>query len=860
MPANVDAERAVLGALLIDSEAISEIASFLKAEDFYRERHRAIYAARLDLYERNEPGDFVTLVDELRRRNQLDAVGGAAYLTELINDVPTAVHVEYYAHIVERCAIMRRLIGAGGQIAGIGYENPSDVDDALDRAEQELFRVSQRRVSQDFTTLRDALHKYFDTIEYLHQHKGEVVGVPSGFHDLDQMTGGLHASDLLIIAGRPGVGKTGFALSVVRNVAARFQASAAIFSLEMSTEQLVQRLLCMEAAVDSQRIRTGFIDEFEWRRISEAFGVLSEAPIYIDDTPGLTTNELRMKARRLKAEHDLKLLVVDYLQLMQGRGLENRVQEVSEISRGLKALARELDIPVIALSQLSRAVESRQDHRPMLSDLRESGCLTGDTLIWDPVTGIPRRIDSLVGNEGDTVLALDDRYRLVQKPVLKAWCSGVKKVYELTLASGRRIKASANHPFLTIDGWAPLGELTVGTALATPRYHPEPIQPVRMDESKLILLAHLLGDGCTVPRQPIHYTSADPACIDAVASAASTAFGITPRVVRQENWWHVYLPSPTRLTHGKHHPITDWLNALGVGLRRAPDKVISDAVFALPNEQLALFLRHLWATDGSVNRSQHTNAVIYYATRSRTFAEQVQFLLQRFNIVARIKVAHKANYRANYQVQLSSTPDHLRFLRSIGCYGQRGHIVSTLIDELSKVVSRPNVDVIPTEVWAKVQQVRSQQGIKLSDFAKVVGHVAYVGGRRKSGVGRDHFDRIASVFGDDGLRNLASPDVFWDRIESIEALDERDVYDLTVAEFHNFVANGLVVKNSIEQDADIVMFIHREELYKPDTDRKNIADIILAKHRNGPVGQVPVRFFPSQTRFADLEVYRQPDN
>lgn len=378
VPANVDAERSVLGSLLIDSEAIGEIASFLKPADFYRERHRFIYSARFDLYERHEPGDFVTLVDELRRRGQLEAVGGAAYLAELVNEVPTTAHVEYYARIVERCALMRRLIDAAGKIAGIGYENPADVDDALDRAEQALFEISQRRVSQDFISMREALREYFETIEYLHEHRGEAVGVPSGFHDLDQLTGGLHASDLVIIAGRPGVGKTGFALSLVRNVAVRSSATAAIFSLEMSAEQLVQRLLCMEAAVDSQRIRSGYIDEFEWRRISEAFGVLSDAPIFIDDSAGITIHDLRMKARRLKSEHDLKLIVVDYLQLMQGRGLENRVQEVSEISRSLKGLARDLDVPVIALSQLSRAVESRQDHRPMLSDLRESGSIEQD--------------------------------------------------------------------------------------------------------------------------------------------------------------------------------------------------------------------------------------------------------------------------------------------------------------------------------------------------------------------------------------------------------------------------------------------------------------------------------------------------
>lgn len=378
VPANVEAEEAVLGALIIDADAITRVAPFLRPSDFYRERNAIVYAAQQDLHERREPGDFVTLCDELARRGQLEEIGGPAYLTSLINAVPTAVHVEHYAHIVERCAIMRRLIEAAGKIAAIGYESPGDVDSALDSAEQILFAVSQRRVSQDFVSLRDALRDYFDQIDYLHQHKGEIVGVPSGFHDLDQLTGGLHPSDLIIIAGRPAVGKTSFALSLARNTAVRFKQPVAVFSLEMSVEQLTQRLLCMEAAVDSQRLRSGFIDEFEWRRISEAFGVLSETPIFIDDTPGISMLEMRMKARRLKAEHDVKLVVVDYLQLMQGRGLENRVQEVSEISRGLKALARELDIPVIALSQLSRAVESRQDHRPVLSDLRESGSIEQD--------------------------------------------------------------------------------------------------------------------------------------------------------------------------------------------------------------------------------------------------------------------------------------------------------------------------------------------------------------------------------------------------------------------------------------------------------------------------------------------------
>ncbi len=377
-PQNVEAEEAVLGSLLIDREAIGRVASFLRDGDFYRDRNREIYAAALTLYDRREPIDLLTLKDELERRGKLEEVGGAAYLASLSANVPTAIHIEFYARIVERTAILRRLIGAAGQIAALAYEPTNDVDAVLDRAEQLLFAVSQRRLTRDYVSLHQALKDYFDTIDFLHQHKGEVVGVPTGFRDLDQMTGGLHPSDLIIIAGRPAVGKTSFALTIAHAAAVKHHVPVAIFSLEMSVEQLVQRLLCSEASVDSHRLRSGYIDEYEWHRISQAFGVLSEAPIYIDDTANITTLELRAKARRMKAEHDIQLLVIDYLQLMQGRGLENRVQEVSEISRGLKGLARELNVPVIALSQLSRAVESRQDHRPVLSDLRESGSIEQD--------------------------------------------------------------------------------------------------------------------------------------------------------------------------------------------------------------------------------------------------------------------------------------------------------------------------------------------------------------------------------------------------------------------------------------------------------------------------------------------------
>jgi replicative DNA helicase len=377
-PHNLEAEQSVIGSLLIDRDAIIRVAAMLKADDFYHGANGVIYQAILDLYNRREPTDFVTLSDELQRRERLDSIGGVAYLSSLLNVVPTAVHVEYYGKIVERTATLRRLIDAGAQIVSIGYRDGIDVEDALDSSERAIFDVSQRRTTRDFQSIADVLERFFDQIDYMQQNRGSLVGVPTGFSDLDKLTGGLQKSDLIIIGARPSIGKTAFALGIAYGAGVLHGKTVGIFSLEMSAEQLVQRLLSTETGVDSHRLRLGQIDDHEWDRISRAFGRLAEAQIFIDDSAGLSVMELRSKCRRLQAERGLDLLVIDYLQLMSGRRSENRVQEISEISRGLKGIARELNIPVIALSQLSRQIESRSDHHPLLSDLRESGSIEQD--------------------------------------------------------------------------------------------------------------------------------------------------------------------------------------------------------------------------------------------------------------------------------------------------------------------------------------------------------------------------------------------------------------------------------------------------------------------------------------------------
>lgn len=388
-PQNIEAEQAVLGAMLLDKEAIAKVTELLREDDFYREAHRVIFSAILKLYNKNEAVDLITVIDVLKNEGKLDDVGGIAYVTSLANVVPTAANVQYHAQIVTEKSTMRQLIRVSTEIAALGYDGDDDVNVMLDKAESSILEIANRKKRSDFTPISDVLMNTVQDIEKLLNNIGGLTGLPTGFNDLDKLTSGLHPSDFIILAARPSMGKTAFALNVVTNVALRAHlklkcepCSVAFFSLEMSKEQLVNRMLCAEANIDSQRLRVGEMGDKDWDSLWGACDAMSRAKIYIDDTPGITAMEMRSRARRLKAEHGLDLIVVDYLQLMQGSGKRNnsgdRQQEVSEISRSLKALARELDVPVIALSQLSRGVEARQVKRPMLSDLRESGSLEQD--------------------------------------------------------------------------------------------------------------------------------------------------------------------------------------------------------------------------------------------------------------------------------------------------------------------------------------------------------------------------------------------------------------------------------------------------------------------------------------------------
>jgi replicative DNA helicase len=378
-PQNIEAEQSVLGSMLIDREAISVASEILKGDDFYRENHKEIFEAIIDLFEKPEPADLLTVSEQLKIRGTLEASGGLEYLANIAASVPTTANIRYYSKIVEEKSILRKLIKASSEIVNMGYDDTQEIMVTLDKAEKSIFDILQRRNMLGLLHIKDILVDTFDRLERLHNAKGDTTGVPSGFVDLDRKTAGFQNSDLILIAARPSMGKTSLALNIAQHVAINRHIPVAIFSLEMSKDQLAARILGSEVMIDSQKMRTGKLEDEDWRKMARALGPISSAPIYIDDNSGISAMEIRAKCRRLKLEKNLGLVIIDYLQLMQGRGrTENRQQEISEISRSLKILAKEINVPVITLSQLSRAPESRSDHRPMLSDLRESGAIEQD--------------------------------------------------------------------------------------------------------------------------------------------------------------------------------------------------------------------------------------------------------------------------------------------------------------------------------------------------------------------------------------------------------------------------------------------------------------------------------------------------
>ena len=760
-PNDIAAEQSVLGAMLLSKDAIADVVETLRETDFYRPSHQTIFATILDLYGRGEPADAVTVAADLTKSGDITRIGGAPYLHTLVSMVPTAANAGYYGRIVREQAILRRLVDAGTRIVHMGYTGTGDVDDMVDRAQAEVYDVTDRRTSEDYLPLSEIMGDALNEIEAISNRGGEMVGVPTGFADLDALTNGLHGGQMVILAARPALGKSTLGLDICRSASIKHGLTSVIFSLEMSRNEIVMRLLSAEAQVPLHHMRSGNMSDADWSKLASKMGVVNDAPLFIDDSPNMTLMEIRAKCRRLKQRHNLRLVVVDYLQLMtSGKRVESRQQEVSEFSRSLKLLAKELDVPVIAISQLNRGPEQRTDKRPMLSDLRESGCLPGRTMIMRADTGASVPLADLLSS-GETdipVWALDDSLRYVPSTMTHAFSTGRKEVFRVTTASGRIVYATANHPLLTQQGWQPLARIDTGTRIAIPRHVPAPLTL-----REICSEAHLR----TLARE--------------VSSDGNAASGLP------------------------------------------------DEVFALPKLGLAAFLRDLWAASGSVDISPdgRGGSVEYYAP-SRLVADDVARLLLRFGLTARIRSLPGSSRHA---VGVCGAADQKVFLRRIGFAGAQAQRLLRILDERHPEGQRSSAT---SQIWQELRQVMSEA----SD----------TGGTEQP----ERIGRVATLLDGAELDMVATNDVHWDVVVGIESLGDEEVFDATVLHRHNFIADGVVVHNSLEQDADMVLLLHREDAYERESPRAGEADFIVAKHRNGPTSTVTVAFQGHYSRFVDM--------
>lgn len=1204
-PQATNLEEAVLGALMLDKDAVALIIDILRPASFYKEAHQHIYKAICILFEKSHPIDLLTVTEELKKLGKLEMVGGPYQLVELTNRVASSANIEFHARIIAQKFIQRELIRSSTETITAAYEDTVDVFDLLDSAEQNLFNITEQNLSRGSLGMSTLVNMAVKQLEEMSGKEEGLTGVPTGFLGLDQLTSGWQPSDLIIIAARPGMGKclgkgtkvlkydgnlekveniqvgdllmgddstprkvasiargqekmywihqnkgisyrvneshilslkrsrnegkhikgdvlnisvrdwlaksnkfksnykgykvpvefkeqstllapyfiglwlgddsntkpeiytqdpeivtyihefakqqslqvrahlvpdkcpayaivggtrghggyslmddlrsldlinnkhipqeylinstskrlallaglldsdghylaqsngyeitqknqhlaeqikflcdslgfrtslkaekasiasigfesivyrvriygnvdtipvkinykaanpwksvvdwqvtgitveedivddyygftldannlflledmtvthnTAFTMAVARNAAIEFNKGVAFFSLEMSSLQLVNRLISMETEIPSEKLRKGQLEDYEWQQLHAQVDKLSNVPLFIDDTPGISIFELRAKCRRLKMQHDIQMVVVDYLQLMTGGGDNkgNREQEISMISRGLKGLAKELSVPVIALSQLSRAVETRGgSKRPQLSDLRE--CITGDTLVYIASSGLYQRVDSLVGKKGFEVLAIDKQQQLQKARCLDVWETGEKEIFELTTQSGYTIKASANHPFYTIDGWKKLETLQEGSYVATPRYLDYNKENKDLLDQEIILLAHMIGDGCFVERQPIHYTSQDPASLDIVEASAQQLWDIKGRRVKDlnsKNCYHLYLPSPYPLTHGVRHPFSLLLEKVGLTFARSHEKTVPEAIFNSSMRQLALFIHHIWATDGGIFiRKGKGSSKIYYSSNSIQLIQQLQSLLLRFEISASISKGQKENYKPNYVLNITGKDNIAKFHQHIGIHGTKIKTLEDLVALNKTKRSIPNSDIVPKNLWQYIKDLKRVKGFTERKFQAAL-EMSYSGSSLyRSNISRNRLNKIATILESEELLKWANSAIKWEKIVSIKPVGKEMTYDIHVEQYHNFVANNFIIHNSgaIEQDADIVSFIYRPEYYQILEDEegnslKGIGEIIVAKHRNGALDSVRLKWDGQFAKFSNLE-------
>jgi replicative DNA helicase len=853
-PHSVEAEQSVLGGLMLDSAAWDQVADRVVAEDFYRNDHRLIFEAVAGLIERSQPCDAVTLSGHLESQGLLDQVGGLSYLGSLARDTPTAANIRAYADIVRERSVLRQLITAGNLIVGSALEPEGrEAREIVDDAERAVFEIAEAgsRGKVGFRTVKSILPEVVNRIDELYHSKGTLTGIPTGFKQLDEMTGGLQPGDLIIVAGRPSMGKSTLAVNIAENAALGSNKSAAIFSMEMSAESLTLRMISSLGRINQSNLRSGRLQEEDWPRIDSAMTQLGSAKIFIDETPGLTPTELRARSRRLKRERGLDLIVVDYLQLMQVAGTkENRATEISEISRSLKALAKELKVPVIALSQLNRGVEQRVEKKPVMSDLRE--CVTGETPVM-LADGCRVPIRELVGQTPE-VWAMSADQKIIKAQSDLVWSKGVRQVFRVSLASGRSLRATSNHRVFTGDGWKTVGEIGPGSRVAVARQFPSVTNPVTWSDAEISLLGHLVGDGSYLRNQPLRYTTASEANSQLVTECA-LALGSTVKRYAGRGLWHQLLISGNG---NRWHAsgVGAWLKGLGIFNQRSHQKHLPPAVFQLSDAQIGLLLKHLWATDGCIHvrpAGRRGAPTVYFCTCSELLVRDVAALLLRLGIVGRVYQVKQDSGRPIWSVYVSGSEQQALFLSRVGAFGPREPPAKTLAARLAVTRANPNVDTLPQELYERIKSSMNARGLSGRQMGAMRG-TTYSSTNFLKSPSRATFNSYVDLLDDDTLKIWSSSDLFWDRVVAVGLEGEEEVFDMTVPGPASWLADGIVSHNSgaIEQDSDLILLIYREEVYDKNTTRKGIADIIIAKQRNGPTGDLQLTFLGEYTKFENF--------
>jgi replicative DNA helicase len=853
-PHSIEAEQSVLGGLMLDAAAWDQIADRITAEDFYRNDHRLIFESAAMLIERTQPCDAVTLSGYLESLGQLEQVGGLSYLGALARDTPTTANIRAYADIVRERSVLRQLITAGNQIVNSALDPEGrEAREVVDEAERAVFEIAERgsRGKIGFRTVKSILPDVVNRIDELYHSDGTLTGISTGFKKLDEMTSGLQPGDLIIIAGRPSMGKSTLAVNIAENAALGSGKSAAIFSMEMSAESLTLRMISSLGRINQTALRSGKLEEQDWPRIDSAMTQLGNAKIFIDETPGLSPTEIRARCRRLKRERGLDLVIVDYLQLMQVAGTkENRATEISEISRSLKALAKELKVPVVALSQLNRGVEQRVEKKPVMSDLRE--CVTGETLVL-LADGRRVPIRDLVGQTPE-VWAMSEDQKIIRAKSDLVWSKGVRDVYRVHLASGRSFRATPNHRVFTGDGWQEMGALQIGSRVAIGRQFPTVTNPVVWTDAQIALLGHLVGDGSYLKHQPLRYTTASEANSKLVTESAIALGSTVKRYEGRGNWHQLLISGNGNRWHAAG--VGAWLKGLGIHGQRSHQKHLPPEVFQFSDEQIGLLLRHLWATDGCIHvrrKGQRGSNSVNFTTCSEHLALDVSALLLRLGIVSRTCQIRQRIGRHIYSVAVSGSEQQAIFLERVGSFGPREAPARILSERISMARPNPNVDTLPRQVYAEVRSSMAANGITMGDLIL----------RRRADRAGINFDRApsretlaeyADLLGSDKLKSFSTSHLFWDRVVSVGWQGAEEVFDMTVPGPASWLADGIVTHNSgaIEQDSDLILLIYREEVYDANTTRKGIADIIIAKQRNGPTGEVQLTFLGQYTKFENF--------